>query len=81
MFLSAFLLVRARIFTEEEVKAIRTVRLYDIIVNSTGIRPGQIQEEVFFWMDGDPCAQPAQLNTSMMEPCKVLRGYDYFHVR
>ena len=70
-----------RIFTEEEVKAIRTVRLYDIIVNATGIKPGEIQEEVFFWMDGDPCGQPAQLNTSMMEPCKVLRGYDYFHVR
>ncbi|CAG0924596.1 unnamed protein product [Notodromas monacha] len=30
-------------------------------------------------MEGDPCPQPAQLNTSMMEPCKYLGGYDYFH--
>ncbi|CAG0912911.1 unnamed protein product, partial [Notodromas monacha] len=67
------------IFTEDEVKAIKTVRLYDIIVNATDIKPGDIQEEVFFWMEGDPCPQPAQLNTSMMEPCKYLGGYDYFH--
>ncbi|GIX95728.1 dual oxidase, partial [Caerostris darwini] len=27
----------------------------------------------------DICPQPAQLNGSMMEPCLILDGYDYFH--
>lgn len=29
-------------------------------------------------MDGDPCPQPEQLTTSLLEPCEYLKGYDYF---
>lgn len=52
-----------------------------MIVNSTNIDPDVIQRNVFFWVEGDPCPQPMQLNISIMEPCKVIGGYDYFEVR
>lgn len=58
----------------------RKVFLWDVIVNSTFITPGAIQKNVFFWNDGDPCAQPMQLNVSLMEPCQMITGYDYFEV-
>ncbi|PSN44387.1 Dual oxidase [Blattella germanica] len=67
-----------RIFTEEEIEQIRNIRLYDVIVNSSGIKPKEIQKHVFFWVKGDPCPQPVQLNTSLLEPCRYLQGYDYF---
>lgn len=49
-------------------------------MNSTDIKPGEIQRNIFSWSDGDPCPQPVQLNTSLLEPCKYLKGYDYFEV-
>lgn len=54
--------------------------MWDIIVNSTNIPPNAIQRNVFYWIQGDPCPQPVQLNTSLLEPCKYLHGYDYFEV-
>lgn len=68
------------IFTKEEIKEIRRIKLWDVIVNSTNIEPEAIQKNVFFWVKGDPCPQPMQLNVSQMEPCKILTGYDYFEV-
>lgn len=67
-------------FSEEEIEELRKVSLWDIIVNSTKIHPNSIQQNVFFWNEGDPCPQPMQLNTSLLEPCKHLSGYDYFEV-
>lgn len=72
--------MNSRIFTEEEIAEIRKINLWDIIVNSTDIQSGEIQRNVFSWNDGDPCRQPIQLNTSLLEPCKYLKGYDYFEV-
>ncbi|KAK5639843.1 hypothetical protein RI129_010654 [Pyrocoelia pectoralis] len=66
------------IFTEDEVEQIRKITLWDIIVNTTDIEPSDIQRNVFYWKDGDPCPQPMQLNTTMLEPCKHIDGYDYF---
>lgn len=68
------------IFSEEEIAEIRKITLWDVIVNSTSIEPGDIQRNVFYWKDGDPCPQPMQLNASLLEPCKHLEGYDYFGV-
>jgi dual oxidase len=68
------------IFTKEEIESLRKVTLWDVIVNSTSIAPHHMQKNVFFWMNGDPCPQPMQLNASLMEPCKILNGYDYFEV-
>ncbi|XP_026480513.1 LOW QUALITY PROTEIN: dual oxidase-like [Ctenocephalides felis] len=66
------------IFTKEEIEDIKKITLWDIIVNSTSIEPHEIQKDVFRFAEGDPCPQPAQLNASLLEPCKYLRGYDYF---
>lgn len=55
--------------------------MYDVIVNATDIQPDELQENVFFWAEGDPCPQPAQLKASDLEPCSYLKGYDYFEVR
>ncbi|XP_075237286.1 dual oxidase isoform X2 [Lycorma delicatula] len=65
-------------FTSEEIENIRKVKMWDVIVNATDIPFDAIQKDVFFWSDGDPCRQPSQLNTSQLEPCSYLRGYDYF---
>ncbi|XP_023209588.1 dual oxidase-like isoform X1 [Centruroides sculpturatus] len=67
------------VFTPEEVAEIRRITMYDVIINATSIRIGQIQRNVFSWHRGDPCPQPSQLSSSMMEPCAILDGYDYFH--
>ncbi|XP_043195793.1 dual oxidase-like [Amphibalanus amphitrite] len=66
------------IFTETEVAAIKRVHLYDIILSTTSIKRGDLQENVFFHMADDPCPQPKQLNASQMEPCRLLSGHDYF---
>ncbi|XP_014272610.1 dual oxidase [Halyomorpha halys] len=66
------------IFTKSEIEELRKIRLYDVIVNGTDIEPDELQENVFFWTEGDPCPQPLQLNTSILEPCSFLREYDYF---
>jgi len=78
---SNFYFIWIRIFTPEEIQKIREIKLHDIIVNSTGIQPPEIQREVFVWVDGDPCPQPMQLNASVLEPCSFLKGFDYFEVK
>lgn len=67
-------------FTDEELEWVRSVTLWDIIVNSTDVDPNTIQREVFFWNDGDPCPQPGQIEPSTLEPCSYLKGFDYFEV-
>jgi hypothetical protein len=79
--ISLIIIFAYRIFTDEEIEEIRQVRLYDVIVNSTDIKHSELQKHVFFWVKGDPCPQPVQLNISLLEPCKYLQGYDYFEVK
>ena len=67
------------IFTREEIEEIRKIRLWDILVNTTSIPPEAIQRDVFQFRLGDPCPQPGQLNSSQLEPCIILKGWDYFH--
>ncbi|XP_076302111.1 dual oxidase-like [Lasioglossum baleicum] len=66
------------IFTKSEIEDIRRVTLWDVIVNATGIPENAIQRNVFTWEEGDPCPQPYQLNSTMLEPCVPLQRYDYF---
>ncbi|XP_065342525.1 dual oxidase [Cloeon dipterum] len=66
------------IFTKEEIKQIKKISLYDVIINSTSIQPDEIQKDVFFFREGDPCPQNEQLTPDKLENCKYLRGYDYF---
>ena len=66
------------LFNEDEIEALKNLRLSDIIIAVTDVNKGDIQKEVFFWHNGDPCPQPEQLNATRMEPCMYLKGYDYF---
>ncbi|KRX26639.1 Dual oxidase 1 [Trichinella nelsoni] len=67
-----------KLFTEEEIQEIKNVRLYDMIIQTTGIKPNEIQKDVFFWKNGDPCPQPFQLNISILEPCIPFMRHDHF---
>ena len=62
------------LFTDDEVAALRKLKLSDIIHAVTDIRKGDIQKNVFMWQQGDPCPQPHQLNATEMDPCMFLKG-------
>ncbi|XP_062404238.1 dual oxidase 1 isoform X2 [Sardina pilchardus] len=66
------------LFTEEEILSIRNTTLHDVIVAVTSARPGDIQSDVFFWRNGDPCPQPEQLNASGLPPCTPPFSVDFF---
>jgi len=66
------------LFNDQEIKALRRLKLSEILIQVTNISRGDIQENVFFFKDGDPCPQSEQLNATMMEPCMYLKGFDYF---
>ena len=63
---------------EGEIEEFLSIKLSDVIVQTTSLNDDDIQRSVFNWNDGDPCPQPAQLNSSSMDECVHLTGYDYF---
>jgi len=67
------------IFSAEEIEEIKKIRLYDILVNATSIPSDAIQSDVFLFRESDPCPQPGQLSASILEPCLILAGWNYFH--
>uniref|UniRef100_A0A3Q4BDG5 NAD(P)H oxidase (H2O2-forming) n=1 Tax=Mola mola TaxID=94237 RepID=A0A3Q4BDG5_MOLML len=66
------------LFTHEEIQMIRNVTFHDVLVAVTSAESTHLQNNVFFWRDGDPCAQPAQLHTSMLRPCTNATKLNYF---
>ncbi|KAI3410341.1 BLI-3 blue-light-inducible Bli-3 protein [Globodera pallida] len=66
------------IFTEREISFIRRITLRDIIRQTTSIEKGDIQENVFFWHNGDPCPQPFQVNSTGLESCVPFMRFDHF---
>ena len=40
----------SEIFTAEEIEEIRNIRLWDVIVNATNVKPYEIQKEVIFYI-------------------------------
>ncbi|KAM9351638.1 dual oxidase 2 [Symphorus nematophorus] len=66
------------LFTDEEIQMIRNVTYHDVLVAVTSAEAADIQNNVFFWGDGDPCAQPTQLNASMLHPCTNATRLNYF---
>ncbi|XP_037539498.1 dual oxidase 1 [Nematolebias whitei] len=66
------------LFTDEEIQTIRDVTYHDVIVAVTNAEATDIQKNAFFWRDGDPCPQPAQLNASMLQPCTNATKFNYF---
>lgn len=70
-----------RILSDDEIEYFRNIKLADVLYATTNITPSDVQKNLFFWLDGDPCPQPDQLNATTLEPCPFLKGYDYFQVR
>ncbi|KAK0417047.1 hypothetical protein QR680_012805 [Steinernema hermaphroditum] len=66
------------IFTDAEIAEIHAITLHDIIRETTRIQKEQLQKNVFFWRDGDPCEQPFQVNTSGLEECVPFMRFDHF---
>ncbi|GLD58852.1 dual oxidase 1 [Lates japonicus] len=66
------------LFTDEEIQTIRNMTFHDILVAVTTAEANDIQTNVFFWRDGDPCPQPAQLNASVLYPCTNATKLNYF---
>ncbi|XP_068579660.1 dual oxidase 1 [Cebidichthys violaceus] len=66
------------LFTDEEIEMIRNVTFHDVLIAVTSAETTDIQNNVFFWMDGDPCPQPVQLNASMLHPCTNATKLNYF---
>uniref|UniRef100_A0A914R7G0 Uncharacterized protein n=1 Tax=Panagrolaimus davidi TaxID=227884 RepID=A0A914R7G0_9BILA len=66
------------IFTDEEIQYVFNITLRDIISQTTSISPSEIQENVFFWQEGDPCPQPFQVNTTGLESCVPFMRFDHF---
>uniref|UniRef100_A0A3Q1IJ15 NAD(P)H oxidase (H2O2-forming) n=1 Tax=Anabas testudineus TaxID=64144 RepID=A0A3Q1IJ15_ANATE len=66
------------LFTDEEMQAIRNMTYYDVLLAVTSAEATDIQNNVFFWKDGDPCPQPTQLDASMLSPCTNATKLNYF---
>ncbi|XP_078479863.1 dual oxidase 1-like [Lampetra planeri] len=66
------------IFTEDEVRDVLATRFSHVLQSVMDIDNSSIQGEVFFWKDGDPCAQQEQLTVDMMEACTPPQSMDYF---
>uniref|UniRef100_A0A3Q2QI79 NAD(P)H oxidase (H2O2-forming) n=1 Tax=Fundulus heteroclitus TaxID=8078 RepID=A0A3Q2QI79_FUNHE len=66
------------LFTDEEIQTIRSVTYRDVLIAVTSAEPTDLQRNVFFWMRGDPCPQPTQLDASMLHPCSNVTTLDYF---
>ncbi|GMS90381.1 hypothetical protein PENTCL1PPCAC_12556, partial [Pristionchus entomophagus] len=66
------------IFNDDEISEIRNTTLRDIITQTTDIGETHLQEDIFFWKDGDPCPQPFQVNTTGVEECVPFMRFDHF---
>ena len=67
-----------RVFSREEIRTFRDVKFSDVIRLALDFDDIDIQDDVFHWKDSDPCAQPHQSDSDVMEECTPHRGFDYF---
>ncbi|ROL46637.1 Dual oxidase 1 [Anabarilius grahami] len=66
------------LFTEEEIQAIQNTTFHDVLLEVTSAEEGDIQKNVFFWVDGDPCPQPQPIRASDLHPCTKASSLIYF---
>ncbi|XP_013876952.1 dual oxidase 1 [Austrofundulus limnaeus] len=66
------------LFTDEEIQVIRSITYHDVLIAVTSAESADVQKNVFFWRDGDPCPQPTQLNASLLQPCTNATKLNYF---
>ena len=76
-----WLLLFYSLLDDEEIEYFQDIKLSHIIQAVTSIEQDEIQDNIFAWYQGDPCPQPEQLNSSKLDDCEFLKGYDYFQVR
>ncbi|XP_073474996.1 dual oxidase 1-like isoform X2 [Aquarana catesbeiana] len=69
---------RNGLFTIDETAKIKNTSFHDVILAVTSASVGDIQREVFTWVDGDPCPQPEQISSAKLSPCAPLTVTDYF---
>lgn len=66
------------LFTEEEIQAILNTTFHDVLLDVTSAEEGDIQKNVFFWVNGDPCPQPQPITSSDLHPCTKASSMSYF---
>ncbi|KAI1904336.1 hypothetical protein AGOR_G00004610 [Albula goreensis] len=66
------------LFSAEEIEGIRNTTFHDVLLAVTSAELGDIQSNVFFWEDGDPCPQPEQIHAAALHPCTNATTLDYF---
>ncbi|KAJ1347776.1 BLI-3 blue-light-inducible Bli-3 protein [Parelaphostrongylus tenuis] len=66
------------LFTDKEIDEIRKTTLRDIIRETTEISDQWLQEDVFYFKEGDPCPQPFQVNATGLEQCVPFMRFDHF---
>ncbi|XP_075064233.1 dual oxidase 1-like [Mixophyes fleayi] len=69
---------RNGLFSVDEIAKIRNTSFHDVILAVTSAEVGDIQKEVFTWVNGDPCPQPEQISSAKLAPCAPLTVVDYF---
>uniref|UniRef100_A0A7N4PVT1 NAD(P)H oxidase (H2O2-forming) n=1 Tax=Sarcophilus harrisii TaxID=9305 RepID=A0A7N4PVT1_SARHA len=69
---------RNGLFTVEEILEIRNTTLHDVLVDVTNVSSDNVQLNVFFWHEGNPCPQPQQLKEGILPPCLNMTVIDYF---
>lgn len=69
---------RNGLFTTDEISKIKNTSFHDVILAVTSAEFGDIQQNVFTWVDGDPCPQPEQTASTMLPPCVPLTAINYF---
>ncbi|KAF4081387.1 hypothetical protein AMELA_G00160610 [Ameiurus melas] len=66
------------LFMEEEIQAIRSTTYHDVLLRTTSAESGDIQENMFFRQNDDPCPQPQTITASMLYPCTNTTSMSYF---
>ncbi|XP_075432016.1 dual oxidase 1-like isoform X2 [Ascaphus truei] len=66
------------LFTRDEIGRIRNSSFHDVLLAVTAAEVGDIQTEVFTWVDGDPCPQPEQITAGQLSKCTPLTVTNYF---
>ncbi|GCB63064.1 hypothetical protein scyTo_0011564, partial [Scyliorhinus torazame] len=66
------------LFTPSEIEDIWNTKYADVLLVTTNAEPQDIQRDVFYLKDGDPCVQPKQLNDTDLEPCVKVSTMHYF---
>ncbi|KAI7811828.1 dual oxidase 1 [Triplophysa rosa] len=66
------------LFSEEEIQAIRNTTFHDVLLDVTRAKEGDIQKNVFFWVNDDPCPQPEPMKASDLYPCTQATSMSFF---